>query len=190
MSRSSGCLPIMSDLTNKGSILSRNWNKMLILDLIYMVLFLCSHFRCVISFDSFVFSVRLIFSARFNKRAWNQVFRQNIQSQSFPEIGEIKMKLKLFSVFAGAISGWVLPPDNYTNPCEDFQVQFSKALLKRYFQFESFKKSVLNWNRFHEHRFLKEKQSGGFSNRWPPGGDVNLEQPIRDQARNRFENQS
>ena len=34
------------------------------------------------------------------------------------------MKLKLFSVLAGAISGWVLPPDNYTNPCEDFQVLF------------------------------------------------------------------
>jgi len=126
LSRSSGCLPIISDFTNKGSILSRNWNKMLILDLTYMIYFLCSHFRCVISFDSFVFSVRLIFSARFNKRAWNQVFRQKIQSQPFPEIGEIKMKLKLFSVFAGVISGWVLPPDNYTNPCEDFQVQFSK----------------------------------------------------------------
>ena len=34
------------------------------------------------------------------------------------------MKLKLFSVLAGAISGWVLSPDNYTNPCEDFQVLF------------------------------------------------------------------
>ena len=165
MSRSSGCVPKMSDFTNKGSILSRNWNKMLILDLTYMIHFLCGYFRCVISFDSFVFSVRLIFSARFNKRAWNQIFRQNIQSQSFPEVGKLKMKLKLFSVFAGAISGWVLPPDNYTNPCEDFQVQFWKVLLKRYFQFENSKKAVLNLKRFHEHHFSKEKQSGGFSNR-------------------------
>ena len=49
------------------------------------------------------------------------------------------MKLKLFSVFAGAISGWVLPPDNYTNPCEDFQVQFKP---QRYFSKDTFNLKV------------------------------------------------
>lgn len=37
------------------------------------------------------------------------------------------MKLNFFSILAGATFGWVLPPINYTNPCEDFQV--SRASL-------------------------------------------------------------
>ena len=38
------------------------------------------------------------------------------------------MKLKLFSVLAGTTLGWILPPDNYTNPCEDFKGQFNSQL--------------------------------------------------------------
>ena len=65
---------------------------------------------------------RLIFSARFYKSAWNQVFRN-----SFPKIGKVKMKLKFLPILAGSTLGWVLPPNNYTNPCEDFQL--SRASL-------------------------------------------------------------
>ena len=63
------------------------------------------------------------------------------------------MKLKLFAVFVGATLGWVLPPDNYTNPCEDFQEQFKNEIVAI-----SSETVYLNYKRYREQHFSRERQ--------------------------------
>ena len=69
------------------------------------------------------------------------------------------MKLKLFSVLAGTTLGWILPPDNYTNPCEDFKGQFNfRPFRMSHSSLEFLVGSDLNYKRYQEHRFSKERQ--------------------------------
>ena len=117
VNKSRGCLPIIADLTNKGSILSRD--KIQIYDLTYMIQFLCGPCRLHIS---------RFFVCRYPIDLFSRILYKFLRSLSVQFISENrkpKMKLKFLPILAGTTSGWSLPPTNYTNPCEDFHVSRS-----------------------------------------------------------------